>query len=1720
MNNMNSSAGTLAGHFTMPVQPMPTQSRTFGEPGLDNGHTTNNLVFISPDVSDIDHLIKGIQNAAVVVLDPARDGIAQVSSVLQHHQDLDSVHFITHGVEGGIRLGQTLLDSTTLSTHAELVESWGQAIAEGGDFLFYGCNVASGDRGMAFVEHLHIITSADIAASTNVTGAEQLDGDWEFEATFGTIDTRLIFAPEVMAEYESTFALPTVLFVVGNTNLNSSDQAIQSRFQSLGYDVVVRGDRDSSSNDAVGQDLVFISESVASGRVNTKFSSVAVPVIAAESYVFDDMGMTSTVTDIDYGKEINTTLVIVDETNPLAAGLSGTVTAFTSPSDVSWGNPNASADTVATLPNGGDRAAIFTYDQASLLIDGTAAPSRRVGFFIGSNANELTNEGWQLFDAAVNWATGDILPPSDGAQFSLSQDRFTVDEDAGAATITVNRTGDTTRAASVTLLTTTDGSATAGDDYAATTETLNFAATETTKIVSVPIIDDGIDEGDETVGLALSNPVGGELGRAIATLTITDNDTDTPTGGRILFVANRLNLGTSDQAIRNQFESLGYQVTVQDDNVVTLSDTVNQDLVFISESSVSQRVNTKLTDATIPIISAEAYLFDDLGLTGTITGVDYDTQANQTALNILTPTSPLAGGLSGQVTVYGTPGELAWGRPKANAELIAALPGSPDQATIFTYDETDILVSGASAPAKRVGFFIASDATQLTPDGWTLLESAVRWAIDAITPPPPPTDTLPPTATLSASDITTGGGTTYSFTVTYADGTAVDVDSLGSTDIRVTGPNGFNQLANLVNVSPNTDGSPLTATYQIPAPGGDWNSSDNGTFSVTLVGGEVSDIRNNTIEQTQLGQFNVNVSVTASGILSLGETELSVSEGAGFVTVEFLRSDGSDGTATLQYSTVDLTATPDVDYPDTVETLTFAPGETRKTVNIPIIDDGEIESDEQFGIGLTSATGAILGAPRTAVITIVDNDSAPPPPPAALNVLFVAGNSILTASDQAIRNQFEQLGHTVTVRDDDLITNADALGRDLIYISESIASSKVTNTFAQTAIPVIASEAFVFDDMGLTGRVRDGDYGTTTGQTTVSINPSAPSALTSGLSGNVAVFNTASEIAWGVPDNTAFSVGTLLNNPDQSTIFAYDNGATLANGAVANARRVGFFLGSNAQAVTPDGWALFAASIEWATATISETLSLTLSDLTVNEGDGTASLTVRRSGSGSGVVQVDYATADGSARAGDDYTAVSGTLSFQDGETLATITVPILDDTFDENSETVVLTLINPVGIDLGTARTATITILDNDTSSGTFTRETVFSGLTLPTAFDWTPDGDTMYIAEKSGLVKVYQNGILLSTPFINLQERVNDAGDRGLGGIAVHPDFATNPYVYLAYTYDPPEVQGRTDLSGPDGRGNRPSQVIRVTADPSTNFTTVLPGSEVILLGKNSTWANTTEGNSTGALGLPPSGIDENGNNIQDYLTTDSTSHSVGGLQFGIDGSLFVSNGDGASFNFADPRGVRVQDIDNLSGKILRIDPITGEGLSDNPFFNGDPDSNRSKVYSYGLRNPFRFTIHPETNEPFIGDVGWTQWEEVNTGRGANFGWPYYEGGTGINLQTTEYEDLPEAQAFYASGEQVEAPIFALDHVGDDRMRAIIMGDFYDGGSFPALYEGALFFTGFERGNVYYMTFEADGDVDSVNLFDSGVPGIAQITTGQDSNLYYLNLFEGTVGRWRFQG
>ncbi|EMI15641.1 Laminin G, subdomain protein 2 domain protein [Rhodopirellula maiorica SM1] len=133
----------------------------------------------------------------VFLLDATRDGISQISEVLRSYDGLDSIHVVSHGLDGGIQLGNTWVGSDTLAIQAEQVRNWGNALTADGDLLFYGCDFASNADGQLLVGQFSQLTGADVAASVDLTGHQSLGGDWDLEYHVGAIETNVAFSLDV-----------------------------------------------------------------------------------------------------------------------------------------------------------------------------------------------------------------------------------------------------------------------------------------------------------------------------------------------------------------------------------------------------------------------------------------------------------------------------------------------------------------------------------------------------------------------------------------------------------------------------------------------------------------------------------------------------------------------------------------------------------------------------------------------------------------------------------------------------------------------------------------------------------------------------------------------------------------------------------------------------------------------------------------------------------------------------------------------------------------------------------------------------------------------------------------------------------------------------------------------------------------------------------------------------------------------------------------------------------------------------------------------------------------------------------------------------------------------------------------------------------------------------------------------------------------------------------
>jgi glucose/arabinose dehydrogenase len=209
------------------------------------------------------------------------------------------------------------------------------------------------------------------------------------------------------------------------------------------------------------------------------------------------------------------------------------------------------------------------------------------------------------------------------------------------------------------------------------------------------------------------------------------------------------------------------------------------------------------------------------------------------------------------------------------------------------------------------------------------------------------------------------------------------------------------------------------------------------------------------------------------------------------------------------------------------------------------------------------------------------------------------------------------------------------------------------------------------------------------------------------------------------------------------------------------------------------------------------------------------------------------------------------------------------------------------------------------------------------------------------------------------------------------------------------------------------------------------------------------------------------------------------------------------------------RPLDLDEVNGKVLRIDPGTGQGVPDNPFYDpSDPAGVRSKILAYGVRTPFRVQVDRATGEIYVGDVGTDQWEEINRiptswddpETELNFGWPCYEGGDGEPQRVREDTPYCVSRYYEAETELTTAPWFAYPV---EEGAALILGPRYRANAYPREYAGATFFGDWERDA--FWTYANDELEQFGTSGEWGQP--VDIDVSPRGNLAYLGIGTGRL-------
>jgi glucose/arabinose dehydrogenase len=350
-----------------------------------------------------------------------------------------------------------------------------------------------------------------------------------------------------------------------------------------------------------------------------------------------------------------------------------------------------------------------------------------------------------------------------------------------------------------------------------------------------------------------------------------------------------------------------------------------------------------------------------------------------------------------------------------------------------------------------------------------------------------------------------------------------------------------------------------------------------------------------------------------------------------------------------------------------------------------------------------------------------------------------------------------------------------------------------------------------------------------------------------------------------------------------------------------------------------------------------------------------------------------------------------------------------------------------------------------------------IASGLAAP-LYLCSPPGDTnrLFICEQnSGQIKIIKNGVVLGTPFLDIGAIASSGGERGLLGLAFHPNY-----------FGPGTGQGNFYVNYTDNSGNTVIRGYTVSANPDVadagTFTTIFT------------------------------------------LAQPFSNHNGGCLQFGPDGKLYTGTGDGGSAN--DP-GNRAQNTTNNLGKMLRFDvDIAAPYIpADNPFV-GVGGTN-DEIWAIGMRNPWRFSFDRQTGDLWIGDVGQGAREEVDfepagSGGGFNYGWRCMEGTvcTGMSGCTCN------------SG--VVLPVDEYTHGGGNC--SITGGYRYRGSDMPSMV-GRYFYADYCADNVWSVQFNGSTISDKINHeVDLAIPGTVSITSfGEDANgeLYIVDASGGQI-------
>ncbi|MCT7956042.1 DUF4347 domain-containing protein [Laspinema palackyanum] len=920
VNHLSRISKRYKGLDTTPEPPIQ------GTPPLTESRT---LVFIDAGVSEQQTLLDALTpDTEAIVLDGDRDGIDQIMEAIAGRTNIDSIHLVSHGSSGRVQLGTTQLDAETLDAYLPQWQNLRAALSEGADILLYGCNVGTSDAGITFLQKLAELTGADIAASDDLTGSAELNGNWTLEVRTGNIEAPLPFQSEAIAGYNALLAekIYTVNAEDVNdliTKITAANNDGQDSIINLGGGTYTLTDFDNSLLGANGLPSIQTDKLTINGN-----GAQIVRAQGASGFRIFHVGANAHLTLNNLTvKNGWANIPSTPENNNTSDG-GGIYNAGTLTLKQSTITGNRAEDDGGGINNAGTLTVIDSSISNNVAKDeggGIRHTDNQFLTVIGSTINN--NEAGKHGGGIQNSSTADI------SNTTISNNRAANDGGGlySEGNLTVNH--------STIAFNTADRD---GKDTGNGGGIFNFNNEEARSYfdISHTIVAGNTDNSPGDVHRDISGPVSRAEYNLIGDWTGIQNLTaDTNYSFKSLGVSDINAVITPTLALNGAptGSPLTHALTLGSPAIDLGDLNLNTDLVTDQRGNPFQREVGEAIDIgayekqVLPVITeimyhprndqphwewVEIYNPTDqpLDLTGFVFA---NAGANLEAANInggtiaagktgilfntnLSPEAFKAGWDTGEIPLIPVSNwpELGLGN---TSDRIGLWRNFSNYTLGFTtaidevaYDTT----GGWPTPSPGASLYLNS-LTFSEEDLRTANDNGSNWLTSAIGQPgeptavvakayestlagtnsgldigsPGPTDSIPPGfKDFMAQEVTTVGGTTYSFSVTFTDNRAIDWSTLDIGDILVTGPKNESLQVTAIATPNYTGNSPgINVTYQITPPGGRWDKSDNGTYTVTLQRNQVTDTTGNAIA-AELGSFLVNINNTPPTLETLNQT--------------------------------------------------------------------------------------------------------------------------------------------------------------------------------------------------------------------------------------------------------------------------------------------------------------------------------------------------------------------------------------------------------------------------------------------------------------------------------------------------------------------------------------------------------------------------------------------------------------------------------------------------------------------------------------------------------------------------------------------------------------------------------------------------------------------------------------------------------------------------------